>query len=346
MRENAWWTEVSGPSRFIAAAAESAAAQKSCILALPNNIPFEDEFFEILRERVENELGGQETSILGDIAGQVSDYFLNTYCRRELRASYRPKPGYSVARFLAEAPSSVMHGRGFIVRIENSMELAGWTSFASDYTSGISKSITPAVFILVVQADAKPKAVKGLRAIDLRDYSSPFDTYAYCAIQAAAISEPNIIKTYLAELASGITSGNAEQAEKAIYIYREFLQDPVLFAKKHYGKSGEDEEDLRRIVWEAQLKCIFPYLEKYRCSFVEKYEKEISRQLPLSNPLGDDYVNASDVELGALLFMTYSGMFRVPHDEYEELKLKATARNLLAHLTVLDYSMIKEIAAG
>ena len=346
MRENAWWTEVSGPSRFIAAAADSAAAQKSCILALPNEIPFEDEFFETLRNRVENELGGQETVVLGDIAGQVSDYFLNTYCRRELRASFRPKPGYSAARFLAESPSSVMHGRGFIVRIDNSGELSGWASFASEYASGISRSITPAVFILVVQADTKPKATKGLRVIDLRDYSSPFDTYAYCAIQASAISEPSIIKTYLAELAAGITSGNAEQAERAIYVYREFLNDPVEFAKKHYGKGDADEEALKRIVWEAQLKCIFPHLERYRCSFVERYEDQIKKQLPLANPLGEDYVNAGDVELGSLLFMTSSGMFRVPHDEYERLKLMATARNNLAHLNILDYSTIKEIAVG
>ena len=79
---------------------------------------------------------------------------------------------------------------------------------------------------------------------------------------------------------------------------------------------------------------------------MEKYEELITKQLPLSNPLGDDYVTASDVELGALLFMTYSGMFRVPHDEYERLKLMATARNNLAHLNILDYSTIKEIAAG
>lgn len=345
MKDNAWWTEVSGPSRFIRAAAESAAAQKSCILVLPKEIPFEEEFFEILRNRVETELGGQETVILGDIAGQVSDYFLNTYCRRELRASFRPKPGYSASRFLAEASSSVMHGRGFIVRTEseNAEELSGWTSFVSEYASFVSRNIAPAVFMLTVQADEKPKVTKGIRVIDYRDYSSPFDTYAYCAIQAAGICEPSIIKTYLAELASGITGGNAEQAETAIYIYREFLEDPVSFAKKHYGKGDDDEEALKRKVWEAQLKCIFPYLEQYRCSFVEKYEELITKQLPLSNPLGDDYVTASDVELGALLFMTYSGMFRVPHDEYERLKLMATARNNLAHLNVLPIATIREI---
>lgn len=344
MRENAWWTEVSGPSRFITAAVESAAAQKSCILAVPSDIPFEEEFFDTLKSRLENELSGQETVVLGDIAGEVSDYFLNTYCRRELRASFRPKPGYTAARFLAEAASSVMHGRGFIVRMEAGEDLLGWTSFASEYASFVSGSITPAVFVLVVQSGEKPKATKGLRVIEYRDYSSPFDTYAYCAIRAAGISEPNIIKMYLAELAAGITGGNAEQAEKAIYIYREFLDDPISFAKQHYGREEADEEELRHIVWEAQLKCLFPHLERYRCSFVEKYEKEISRQLPLANPLGDDYVRAGDVELGSLLFMTSSGMFRVPHDEYDELKLKAAARNKLAHLEVLPIETIKEIA--
>jgi hypothetical protein len=112
----------------------------------------------------------------------------------------------------------------------------------------------------------------------------------------------------------------------------------------HFGKNEEDEEELRNKVWEAQLKCIFPYLEKFRCGFVERHESEISVHLPLPNPLGDDFVSAGDVELGALLYMTGSGMFRVPYDEYEKLKLNATARNELAHLNTLSIGTIREIA--
>ena len=345
MRDNAWWTDVSGPSRFMAAAARSAAAQKSCILALPSEIPFEDEFVDTLLSRVENELSGQEVHVIDGFAGNVAEYFLTSYCRRELRASFRPKPGYTAARFLAESASSVMHGRGFIVRLEDAAALGEWLPFVSEYASGVSGNVSPAVFFLVVQSEVAPRTIKGVGLLDYRDYSSPFDSYAYCAIRAAAISEPNLIKTYLAELASCITGGNAEQAEKAIYIYREFLQDPVCFARKYYGEFGEDEEELRRRVWEAQLKCIFPYLEGYRCSFVAQYEPLIEEQLPLANPLGDDYVSAGDVELGALLFMTGSGMLRIPRGEYEKLKLFASARNKLAHLEVLDYSEIRDIVS-
>ena len=343
MRKNTWWSEVSGPSRFIDAATDTVASQKSCILALPKEIPFEEEFYLLLQSRLESELAGQEVEILESVSGYVADFFLNVYCRKELRVAFRPKPGYTAAKFLAEAETSIMHGRGFIVRIQDQAEFREWSSFVSEYASSVPQKITPAVFLLAVQDDSPPKAVRGLKHIDFKEYSSQFDAYAYSAIRASDISERNSIKTYLADLASSLSGGNVEKAEKAIYVYREFLDDPVKFAVKHFCVA--DEDLLRKKVWESQLRCIFPRIETFRRDFIEEHEKEINIHLGgIVNAFGEPYENTGDVEVQTLFYMVRKGFLQLERDEYEELKLYYTARNELAHLKVLDIETIRTIA--
>ena len=339
---NTWWSEVSGPSRFIDAVIKTAASQKSSIMVLPKEIPFEEDFYSILESKLRDELAGQDVEVLEGVYGTVSDYFLNLYCKKELRTSFRPKPNYSAAKFLAEAEATTMHGRGFIVRLCEPSELGEWTKFATEYSSSVSKKVTPAVFVLAIQGGEAPKTVKGIKRIDYKDYSTHFDAYAYSVIQAAEINEKSIIKSYLADLAASISDGNVEQAQQAIYIYREFLNDPVVFAERHLGKT--DREGLEKKVWESQLKCIFPLLEKYRSSFVESHKREIEPNLgTLIDPFGDPYENAEDIELGTLFFMARKGMLQLDSVEYNDLKNRANARNELAHINVLSYEAIRDL---
>lgn len=334
---------MSGPSRFIDAAAETAAAQKSCILALPDDIPFEEDFYMLLQQRVEAELAGQEVEILEGVSGKVSDFFLNVYCRRELRVTFRPKPGFTAAKFLAGAETSIMHGRGFIVRVQDLKEFAEWSSFVSEYASAVPDNIPKAVFMLALKDHVAPKPVRGLTLIDFRNYSSLFDAYAYSAIRAADISEKSSIKTYLADLASSLADGNVERAEKTIYIYREFLEDPVRFASKYFGVG--DEAALCRKVWESQLRCIFPRIEAFRCDFVEKHEGDISPHLgSLVNAFGEPYESAGDVEIQTLFYMARKGLLQLEREEFDELKVYYIARNDLAHIKVLDIQTVRRIA--
>ena len=196
-----------------------------------------------------------------------------------------------------------------------------------------------------MQDARQPKTVKGLKLIDFKDYSSQFDAYAYSAIRASDIAEKARIKSYLADLASGLSDGNVEKAEKAINVYREFLDDPVKFSLKHFGTT--DEEGLRKKVWESQLRCIFPQIESYRCCFIEKHEKEIMPHFgSLVNAFGEPYENAGDVEIQTLFYMARKGLMHLEREEYEELKLYYSARNELAHLKILDIEAIRKIVGS
>jgi hypothetical protein len=342
MAGSSWWKEVSGPNRFIGAVADSAMAQKSVILSVPGELPFEDEFFIRLTEQLQESFSGHQVAILKGITGSPAQYFLSKCCKPEVRATFRPKPNFTAADFLAVTKSATLHGACYIVDPGDASEIPEWIDFISSYIKALRSPMQPAVFVLLSRS-RKPKAFKGIWHIDYGDYTTHFDTYAYCAIKASDVKEPEIIKTYLAELAAAVSGGNTEEAEKAIYIYREFLSDPIGFAARHFRNDRQVPDE--KMVWEAQLKCIFPFLERYRCDFVERHAREIEPHLPLPNPVGNDFEKASDVELGALLFMASSGMIQIPTEEYMELKRFAYARNDLAHLESLSYDDIRLLIA-
>ena len=337
-----WWTEVSGPARFIRNIVESASAQKSVILSVPDDIPFEIEFVDTLTRSLQNEFSGHSVTYIAGADGSPSEYFMSRCCKRETRAQFRPKPGFTAAHFLAGTPTVTMHGGCFLVDLADQCDLSEWTSFVSTYLSAVKGSISPATFILLSRGKTAPKAVKGLRAIDYRSFATQFDAYAYCAIRVSDISEPAVIKTYLADLAASLTEGNVEHAESALYVYREFLDDPIRFMRMHFPLLEMADDELEKRVWESQIKCIFPIIEQYRCSLVGKYHKAISALLPLENPLGDDYVNAEDVELGSLLFLSKNGLI-IESDDYFRLRKFVFARNELAHLSVLGIDVMREL---
>ena len=342
MITNAWWTEVSGPSRFIAAVADAASAQKSTVLSVPAEMPFKADFIRVLTESLQREFSGHSVTYISSAEGSAPGYFMRKCCKREARAAFRPKPGYTEAHFLAETEKATMHGGCFIVDVRDPKDLADWTSFISAYLGAVKGDIMPAVFAVLCRGEKNVRQVKGLKSIRYADFTSQFDTYAYCAIRASQINERNEIKTYLADLAASITGGNAEHAETALYVYREFLDDPIRFMINHFPGETYDADALGRLVWESQLKCIFPLLERYRCRFVEKYSDGIERFLPLENPLGDDYTVASDVELGSLLYLSRNGLM-IDTEDYVRLKKMSAARNDLAHLTVLSIDAVREI---
>ena len=342
MAGSSWWKEVSGPGRFIGSVAESAMAQKSVILSVPAELPFEDQFFSRLTEELQAGFSGHQVALLNGITGSPAQYFLNKCCKPEVRTTFRPKPNYSAANFLADTKSATLHGACYIVDPGDASEIPEWIDFISAYIKAVKSPIQPAVFILLSRS-RRPKALKGIGLVDYDDYTTHFDTYAYCTIKASEVKEPEVIKTYLAELAASVSGGNAEEAEKAIYIYREFLSDPLGFASRHFSFSNSSQAPDEKLVWEAQLKCIFPYLERYRCEFVERHAKEIDPHLPLPNPVGSDFEKVSDVELGALLFMASSGMIKIQTEEYAELRRFSYARNDLAHLEILSYEDIRSL---
>lgn len=67
-------------------------------------------------------------------------------------------------------------------------------------------------------------------------------------------------------------------------------EDPRLYVlkqiiSKEYRSDGERYpylrmDDLRSLIWETQLKTVFPVIERYRSYFIKKYSSYIQKALP------------------------------------------------------------------
>lgn len=98
------------------------------------------------------------------------------------------------------------------------------------------------------------------------------------------------------------------------------------------------------LIWETQLKAVFPVIEQYRSYFIKKYSSYIQKALPLSNPNGQDITSPEDVEIGMLVYLVGNGNITLADSsEYPELERFRDARNSLAHLNILGSEDVEMI---
>ena len=101
-----------------------------------------------------------------------------------------------------------------------------------------------------------------------------------------------------------------------------------------------DTESVENRIWEAQIKLLFPIVERYRTHFVKKYRKHIEKALPIETVFGDLIDDPLDVELGALSRLVNEKKVPLTPKEDNQLDAFKKIRNNLAHLRTLDYDQV------
>ena len=99
---------------------------------------------------------------------------------------------------------------------------------------------------------------------------------------------------------------------------------------------SKSQEEVDTLLWEAQLKYVFPLVENYRRYFVKKYYAFIKAALPINNGYGDQVMVPEEAELGNLMYLVERGGIPVSAEESMELKRYRKARNELAHMNLLS----------
>ncbi len=99
---------------------------------------------------------------------------------------------------------------------------------------------------------------------------------------------------------------------------------------------SKSQEEVDTLLWEAQLKYVFPLVENYRRYFVKKYYDFIKAVLPINNGYGDQVMVPEEAELGNLMYLVERGGIPVSAEESMELKRYRKARNELAHMNLLS----------
>ena len=127
---------------------------------------------------------------------------------------------------------------------------------------------------------------KGVSKIAYDKEITRFDTYTFCTLAVSGRKLPDFLKNYLAGLAAEVCGSDVELCAECIRRGNYFLKEPYDTIKSIAGSAIRsdgtafsirlEEPVINRLIWKAQLKIVFPVIEDYRGSFVEKYHREIT----------------------------------------------------------------------
>ena len=192
------------------------------------------------------------------------------------------------------------------------------------------------------------------------------DMIIFCGVnfmaETAAIISPNKkvllpdnrANCQMADMISLICGSDVELCAECIRLWHSFSKRPfeVLMniqaeSIRSNGKGyriGFTEADVEYKTWEAQIRHVFPTIEKFRSSFVSRHKGQLTQQLPIESTFGEVYNEAEDIELGTLYFMVCSGTFNVSKSEERKmLDDYRKMRNLLAHVNTLSFEQVEKV---
>lgn len=351
--DKVWWNHITKAHKFVEDIVACAMEGRSMLLSLPENVPWRETLQELVKERLTQENFKNGFDCISCPEEEAGLFLMNQYCKKERRNTYRC--GVTYAEFLGRCEDIVLNDRYIWVRDIPQKKCEEWLDFIVEYNKNV-KGKTPAIFILEIQEGyLANKAKKGIRKLEFNQAITAYDRFAFCALAASDNSTcKEYMRLYLAELASSICRDDIELCAECVQKGNLFLQDPEGVLKQivtnqlnSNGKKylySRTSEEMKHLIWEAQLKNVFPVIEKYRSYFIRKYEDNVRAALPITNSNGQEVIIPEEVEIGMLVYLAKGGKICLKNkNEYEELECFRSARNNLAHLTPLDLNTVNWI---
>lgn len=343
--ENIWWNRIRKAEDLIGQISDSVIAGQSVVVAFPACIPWPSDMHESVESRLREKSPEYRLVDLGCPDDSPDQLMLDRFCKREARARYRKSVG--AAKFLATLAESTLHTSYVWIRVSSDEQLKSWTAFASEYVQNVPKGRYRAAFIFETWGIKSTSKAKGVQVLNWDDSIDPYDIYTFCALYSAEIGFPARLRPYLVELASHVSRYDVELGQAVIDEGAAFIEDPDSTVRKICDTSvrsdGEafrfsaDGDALSTLVWEAQLRTVFPTIEKFRSSYIRSHAEAISLCLPATTRDGRMIRELNEVELGAIIRLVGAGRLSIPSNDYEQIDSLRRIRNSLAHLTPVGF---------
>lgn len=347
---NIWWERVPNARTLVEIVSEEILNENNLLLKHRQPLPWKDDFADTVIERVEENNSSKNFKIVEGIS-EPGKYLLDEYCKAEKRASFRPSVGYP--KFFAENDDVVIHNKFFWVNLKTQAEIENWIGFVRDYCTFRKKDKELAVFILDCPSEYTILKQKGIKILDTDEFINEYDKIVYATLVSGQLNEPTWLKSYLTELMKEIACFSCEIMDLIAANYRKFLHSPYRVTKELIAESGKslgvsidtivDEGSVENSIWKAQIKILYPLIEEYRKTFVEKHFDDIAMNLPIETESGGIFYRPQDVELGGLIYMVGTARLSLPEWEYKQLETFRDARNILSHLGILSWTEIEKM---
>lgn len=348
---NLWWKEISGARRIIDSIFKAVENEKNVILKFSPSTPWIDDFREVLSEKIEIELTEQELKQINYSEADVGDYMLQNFCRETVRVYWRPPE--PVGKFLGKCEDLTLSDKILWVKLQNKKQLEDWLSFISEYDKTSGKENRKAVFLLEIDDSFENLPEKKyFEVYKIGDEIPEYVRYTYASVLASEADIKDSMITYLSKLATSCCN-DIELIPLCINEQRSFMENPydtmVQLIADNCRSDGSDfvlagdHSRIDYLVWQAQLKILFPSIERYRVYLIQKMSKQIKDKLqfPYKTNFGD-LDSPEELELKDLTYAIGNGRLLMDDSkEYNRLERFREYRNSLAHGKPLSFEDVK-----
>lgn len=346
-----WWTQIPSARHFLDQITETLLRRKSVLLSVPEWLPWSDDMCAELENNLIARGLGRSLEFIDCPEGDIGRFLLENYCKKEKRAEYRPVE--RCAHFLARNSDVGMNHLYIWVRGVTEKHLRSWKEFVAEYYAAVPRDAPCAGFVLETSAAACIADTRCLVPFSFEQIITSYDSFTFCALTGAETGMPEVLRPYLTEVVSALCRKDIELCAVCLADWKDFFQNPVdrycALAESGLRSNGTtfgtatDRAQLSRSLWEAQLKQLFPIIERYRSDFIRLHFREIEALLPVPNRLGEDLLNPQDAELGILYYWAVHDQIEIGKDECKTLDFFRKMRNSLAHLNPLKSDDVDQI---
>ena len=342
--EEIWWKRLTNPSDFAEDIICSALDGKSVFVLYEKEIAWKNELIQNVVENIEKDSPNMKTnSDTPSVNAEPYSYIMSKYCSDEERNHYWPSAENTVAKFLAKSSKAALNKSNVILDISSCREPEKWIDFAEEYHSYFDEYDEHGVFVFFIRdSDGYIKEYieeKECRS-EYMSYDGSIHDFDILMLCMTILSEQNCSiqqKQYIAETAVALAEDDAETAGRLAEYKGSLPVNTLNITKKifrEYGISCEDiETRVKKALWKAQVKVLFPIIEQYRSRFISE-NADILKGYKLN--IYKTY-SIFELEIGQLYHLCYSNDV-LPKKELKFLEKVKDARNKLAHLDVVSYN--------
>ena len=339
--EEIWWKRLTNPSNFADDITYSVLDGKSAFVLYKDEIAWKDELIQNIVESIEKDSPNMKTTInVPESYREPDEYILQKYCGDdEERSKYWPSAENTVAKFLAHNPKAVLNKSNVILDMSYSKTPEKWIDFVEEYHSYFDEYDEQHGALVLFIKDSEGHIKEYLKEKECRceviDYDANINNFDMLMLCMTILSEQNCSiqqKQYIAETAAG------KLAE-----YKGSLPVNTLnIAKKIFKENNIPCDDIetrvKKSLWKAQVKILFPIIEQFRSRFIsENLDRFKGYSL-------NAYKTHSifELEIGQLYHFCMNNNILMKK-ELKFLEKVKDARNSIAHLDVVPYNDVMSL---
>jgi len=342
--EEIWWKRLTNPSNFAQDITDSVLDGKSAVVLYHKEIAWKDELIRNIVEDIEKDSPNMKTSIhVPESDSEPDEYIIQKYCSDEERSRYWPSAENTVAKFLAGNPKAALNKSNVILDISDCDMPERWIDFAQEYEACFNEYDEHGVFVLFVRdcgTQTEDHIKENGYAVECINYDATINDFDMLMLCMTIMSEQNCSisqKQYIAETAVSLAGDNVEVAGRLAEYKGSLPVNTLNIAKKIFKEYHIPCDDMeirvKKSLWKAQVKILFPLIEQFRSRFISN-NADILKKYPLN---AYKTHNIFELEIGQLYHLCFTNNILIKK-ELKFIEKVRDARNSIAHLDVVAHN--------